>query len=162
MTHVAYLGMGANLGEPDATLLAAVDALAKLPGTAVAAVSPNYTTEPVGFLDQPLFRNLCVRLQTTLSPEALLGACLGIEAAMGRLRPFKNAPRVLDIDVLLYEGEERSTPELTLPHPRMFERAFVLVPLMDVLLPDAGCRGLVERRLEAVGTKGVEKHPAAF
>lgn len=133
----AYLGMGTNIGDREKNLRAAIDALTHLPKTQVEAISSVYETAPVGYLDQADFLNLCVRIQTGLSPHALLGACLGIEAAMGRERPFKNAPRVLDIDLLLYEGVQLATEELTLPHARMGERAFVLAPLAEIITGSA-------------------------
>ena len=133
----AYLGMGTNIGDREKNLRAAIDALTHLPKTQVEAISSVYETAPVGYLDQADFLNLCVRIQTGLSPHALLGACLGIEAAMGRERPFKNAPRVLDIDLLLYEGVQLATEELTLPHARMGERAFVLAPLAEIMTGSA-------------------------
>ena len=128
----AVLGLGANIGDPPATLRAAVEAIGLLPGTAVTAVSSVYLTAPVGFVDQPDFHNIVLTVETTLSPHALLGGCLGIEAALGRVRTFRNAPRVVDIDLLLYEGHAEKTEELTVPHPRMMERAFVLVPLAEL------------------------------
>lgn len=135
--RIAYLGLGANLGDAAEQLARAVDALHHVPMVKVDAVSPYYVTAPVGYLDQPDFTNQCVRVRTELSPQALLGVCLGIEAALGRERSFRNAPRVIDIDVLLYEGEECDCAELILPHPRMFERAFVIVPLSDIILENS-------------------------
>lgn len=137
----AFLGLGTNIGNRKENLDRAVEALGRLPKTTVAAVSSIYETEPWGYTEQADFLNLCVRIETELSPHALLGACLGIEAAFGRERPFPNAPRILDIDVLLYEDAVLSEDELTLPHPRMNERGFVLVPLRDVL-PDLGFCGV--------------------
>ena len=91
-----------------------------------------YITKPWGYAEQPDFTNACGRVHTSLSPEALLGVCLGIEAGMGRVRKFRNGPRVIDIDLLLYEGETRDTEELRLPHPGVWKRDFVLLPLRDV------------------------------
>ena len=127
----AYLGLGTNIGAREDTLQKAVDALRHLPKTQVKKISAVYETAPVGYTDQADFLNLCVRLETALSPSALLGACLGIEAAMGRQRPFPNAPRVMDLDLLLYEGVKLATEELTVPHKEMQNRAFVLYPLRD-------------------------------
>jgi 2-amino-4-hydroxy-6-hydroxymethyldihydropteridine diphosphokinase len=129
------LGLGGNIGDMNAHLDAAIAALDHLPRTKVLAESKRYRTTPVGYLDQPDFLNSVVELETALSPQAVLGACLGIEATVGRVRTFQNAPRVLDVDVLLCEGYESDSEELTVPHPRMRERAFVLVPLAD-LYPD--------------------------
>ena len=157
-TKTVLLGIGTNLGDRAANLRAAVDSLALLPKTRVAAVSPTYETEPVGYLDQPDFLNLVVKIETELSPSAVLGACLGIEAALGRVRSFRNAPRVIDIDVLLYEGYQSDTGELTLPHPRMAERAFVLVPLLD-LYPDGNALGFnAAEALKRVGEDGVRRY----
>ena len=129
----AAVALGTNLGDRRANLLAALEALAALPGTREVRRSTVYETKPVGYLDQPDFLNMVVLLETDLSPRALLGACLGIEAALGRRRTFQNAPRVIDLDLLWMENETSDTPELILPHPRMCERAFVMVPLKDVL-----------------------------
>ena len=129
----AYLGLGTNIGDRLQNLTNAVKALNYLPGTSVAEISPVYETEPWGFAEQATFYNICVEVETELSPRALLGAGLGIEAAMGRERPFKYSPRIIDIDLLLYEGECSDDPELRLPHPLIGERAFVLVPLKDIL-----------------------------
>ena len=131
----AVIGLGTNTGDRAGNLQAAVDALSLLPGTRVTAISPVYETEPVGYADQPDFLNAVCCVQTELSPRALLGACLGIEAALGRVRAIKNGPRVIDLDLLLYEGVTLQTDELTLPHPRMGERAFVLCPFSDIF-PD--------------------------
>lgn len=156
-THIAYLGLGANLGDAAMQLAKAVDALNHVPMINVEAVSPYYVTDPVGYLDQPDFTNQCVRIATKLSPEALLGACLGIEAALGRERSFRNAPRVIDIDVLLYEGEQRATEELTVPHPRLFERAFALIPLQDILSAESAYTQDVVQAIEKVGKDGVKR-----
>ena len=153
----AYLGLGANLGDAAQQLAKAVDALNHVPMLQVEAVSPYYVTAPVGYLDQPDFINLCVRLSCNLSPEALLGVCLGIESALGRERTFRNAPRVIDIDVLLFEGQERSTEELTVPHPRLFERAFALVPLQDIMLADSAYAQDVVAALGSVDRGGVKR-----
>lgn len=134
------LGLGGNIGDMHAHLDDAIAALAKLPHTAVLRESKRYQTTPVGYLDQPDFLNSVVEIDTSLSPQAILGACLGIEACVGRVRTFRNAPRVLDMDVLLCDGFESDSEELTVPHPCMTERAFVLVPLRD-LYPDGAVYG---------------------
>lgn len=129
------LGLGGNMGDMSAQLDDAIAALGALPHTTVLRESNRYVTAPVGYADQPDFLNSVVEIETALSPAAMLGACLGIEAGMGRVRLFKNGPRVIDIDLLLCDGHESNTPELTVPHPRMRERGFVLMPLSD-LYPD--------------------------
>jgi len=126
------LGFGGNIGDVHAHFDAAKEALARLPQTTVLRESSRIITAPVGYTDQPDFLNSVVEIETALSPHAVLGACLGIEAAVGRVRSFRNAPRVIDIDVLLIEGYQSDDPELTVPHPRMFEREFVLVPLREL------------------------------
>ena len=128
----AYLGIGTNIGDRYNNIMNAIDSLKHLPLTQVVAISDVYETEPWGYEQQDDFLNVCVGIETELSPKTILGACLGIEAAFGRERPFKNAPRIIDIDLLVYEGVKSDDPELTLPHPRIQERAFVLVPLRDI------------------------------
>jgi 2-amino-4-hydroxy-6-hydroxymethyldihydropteridine diphosphokinase len=127
---VAYIGLGANLGDRLATLRTAVQRLRTF--GRVTAVSSLYETEPVGYLEQPRFLNAVIALETALPPADLLLALLGIERDLGRTRSFPNAPRTLDLDLLLVEDVFLDTPELTLPHPRLPERAFVLVPLAEI------------------------------
>lgn len=134
------LGLGGNMGDMHAHLDMAIDALGALPKTKVLRESRRYVTAPVGYTDQADFLNSVVEIDTALSPAAVLGACLGIEAAVGRVRVFRNGPRVLDMDVLMAEGFESDTEELTVPHPRMTERGFVLIPLAD-LYPDGQVYG---------------------
>ncbi len=128
----AFLALGGNIGDRMEMMRRAVLALQNLPKTKVTAISHIYETPPWGYTKQAAFYNAVALVDTSLSAHALLGACLGIEAGMGRVRSFKNGPRVMDIDLLLYEGARIDTPELTVPHPRMEERAFVLVPLCDI------------------------------
>ena len=129
---IAYIGIGTNIGDREKNIYDAVRALNHLPSTHTEKMSAIYETPPWGYTDQDSFYNVCVKVRTELSPSALLGACLGIEAAFGRERPFKNSPRILDLDLLLYDDVCMNTPELILPHPRMHERGFVLVPLKDI------------------------------
>lgn len=137
----AVLALGSNLGDRMAYLCRAVQAIERLPDTTVQAVSRVYETDPVGYANQPFFLNAVMLVETGLSPRALLGGCLGIEAALGRERSFANAPRVLDLDVLLIEGVREVGEELTVPHPRMAERGFVLIPLLD-LFPNGKALGV--------------------
>ena len=139
MSETAYLAFGSNLGDSERVIRDAYAALSLVPGLNPVALSGMYRTKPWGYADQPDFINACCRLETTLTPEALLGVCLGIEAAMGRVRRFKNGPRIIDIDLLLYGGEARQTQELRLPHPGLLEREFVLVPLLDVSQDGFAC-----------------------
>ncbi len=140
----AVLSLGSNLGNRGYNIGVAVKALALLPKTTVADISPLFETEPVEVPDeQNSYINCCVKLHTELQAHTLLGACLGIEAAMSRRRPYKNSPRSIDIDLLLYGSGTKvcNTRDLSLPHPRMFERAFVLVPL-KYLYPDGIALGI--------------------
>jgi 2-amino-4-hydroxy-6-hydroxymethyldihydropteridine diphosphokinase len=127
---VAAIAIGANLGDRLATLRAAVERIRRL-GTDI-KISSVYETEPVGYLDQPAFYNAVLLLDTVLGPETVMNELLRIEVELGRVRTFANAPRAIDLDLLLYGNEIRDTPPLTLPHPRMHERAFVLAPLAEI------------------------------
>ena len=129
---IAYLGIGTNIGDRLQNLIDAVESLNLLPLTKVVEVSNVYETEPVGFADQSDFLNIAVCVSTELTAHNLLGAALGIEAGMGRVRTIKNGPRIIDIDLLMYGNEEYDTKTLILPHPRMLERNFVLKPLLDL------------------------------
>ncbi|MGN0634969.1 MAG: 2-amino-4-hydroxy-6-hydroxymethyldihydropteridine diphosphokinase [Acutalibacteraceae bacterium] len=126
------IGLGTNMGDRMQNLQFAVDALRLVPGVQVQKASSVYETAPVGYTEQPDFLNAVLLVETQLSPLTVLGLCLGIEAAAGRVRSIRNGPRVLDMDVLLYENVRRDSFELTLPHPRMTERGFVLVPLAEL------------------------------
>lgn len=127
MTHRAFLGLGSNIGDRVAYLR---DAVAAIPD--VVATSDAYETDPVGGVEQGAFLNLVVRLETDLSARELLGVCQERESAAERARVVHWGPRSLDIDVLWVDGETVDEPGLVVPHARMFERAFVLVPLADV------------------------------
>jgi 2-amino-4-hydroxy-6-hydroxymethyldihydropteridine diphosphokinase len=130
----AYVAVGANLGDARLTVLGSLSALARLPGTVCSGRSRLYRTAPFE-AQGPDFINAVVRLETRLSAPELLDALQGLENQAGRLRPYQNAPRTLDLDVLLYGQACMDSPRLTLPHPRMWARAFVLYPLAD-LAPD--------------------------
>ena len=125
----AYLGLGSNLGDRARYLADAITLLRALPDLRVTAVSPVYDTKPVGAVGQPNYLNLVAAIETDLAPRALLAACQEIENRLGRTREVRWGPRTLDIDVLCYGEHLAADPELTLPHPRLAERAFVLVPL---------------------------------
>jgi 2-amino-4-hydroxy-6-hydroxymethyldihydropteridine diphosphokinase len=127
---IAYIGIGTNLGERGANLQAAVSMLREF--AAVTAVSSIYETDPVGYADQPRFWNVVVQIATSLEPAQLLEELLEIEQRMGRTRSFRNAPRVIDLDILLYGDVVLDVSGLKLPHPRMTERAFVLMPLVEL------------------------------
>lgn len=157
MKNKAIIGIGSNLGDRLLNTNESVHALSMLPRTTVTAVSHIYETKPVGLETQPKFFNAAVLVETSMSPMALLGACLGIEAAFGRKRDVKDGPRIIDLDLLIYEGMKSESFELTLPHPRILQRTFVMVPLQD-LFPSGRAPGLsFGPRLKELGREGVEK-----
>ncbi|MHB1245943.1 MAG: 2-amino-4-hydroxy-6-hydroxymethyldihydropteridine diphosphokinase [Sulfuriferula sp.] len=137
----AYVALGSNLADPAGQVLAALDAIAALPDTRLLARSSLYLNAAVGYADQPDFINAVVLLETGLTPQQLLDALLNIEHVFGRERTFRNAPRVIDLDVLSYAALQCHDAGLTLPHPRMHERAFVLIPLLEIS-PDMVIPGL--------------------
>jgi 2-amino-4-hydroxy-6-hydroxymethyldihydropteridine diphosphokinase len=137
----AYVALGANLGPREITLLRAVDLLAETEGVEVRAVSQLRETEPVGVVEQPLFLNGAVALDTSLSPRELLDRLLEIERGLGRVRDVRWGPRVVDLDLLVYGDLQVDEPGLRVPHPRLHERRFVLEPLaeLDPDLEIPGC-----------------------
>ncbi len=157
----AWIGLGANLGDAAGTLAGAIDAIDALPCTQVVRVSSLYRSAPVD-AQGPDFVNAVAEVETTLSPCALLGQLLAIEAAEGRQRPYRNAPRTIDLDLLLasdVDGPLRiDTPSLALPHPRMHRRAFVLAPLaeLDAQLVVPG-HGRVAELLAACAGQRIER-----
>lgn len=140
MPVTAWIGLGSNLDEPAKQIRRAADALAALPDSQLLALSPLYQSRPVGPQDQPDFVNAVAALRTTLQPLALLDALQAIEQAHGRVRLRHWGERTLDLDLLLYDTLTLDSPRLTLPHPRLTERDFVLRPLLDLApaldLPD--------------------------
>lgn len=132
MNSTAYLGLGGNLGDRRHYLSAAVLALNSEAGLRVEKISSVYETAPVGVVDQPDFYNLVVEVATTLTAHELLARCLAIEKKLGRVRLERWGPRTIDLDVLWYDNVTLNDGDLTLPHPRMKERAFVLVPLAEI------------------------------
>lgn len=157
MAATAYVGLGANLGDAVAALDDAVVRLAALPGTRVAGRSSTYRTAPVDATG-PDYLNAVVALQTDLAPDALLAALHAIEQAHGRERPYRNAPRTLDLDLLLHGDTRVASATLTLPHPRLHQRAFVLAPLAE-LAPDLDVpgHGAVRELLPHVADQRIER-----
>jgi 2-amino-4-hydroxy-6-hydroxymethyldihydropteridine diphosphokinase len=155
---LAYVGLGANLGEPRRQLTEALTAMSGLPETRLAGRSSVYRSAPVGFEDQPEFLNAVAALDTLLAPGALLEGLQGIERRHGRERGFPNAPRTLDLDLLLFGAETIARPGLTVPHPRMHERAFVLRPLLEldpeISIPGKGRAGAL---LAACASQKIER-----
>ena len=151
-----WVGLGANLGEREEALRSALQRMAEWPDTRLVAVSALYASAPVD-AGGPDYLNAVAHLHTTLAPLDVLQRLQAIEQDAGRERPYRNAPRTLDLDVLLYGSEVLSTPTLTVPHPRMNERAFVLLPLAD-LAP-----GLVSQAaLDAVADQRITRLPQAW
>lgn len=140
----AWIGLGANLGEPAAHLRTALAGIGALPGTRVLRVSPLYRSAPVG-AGGPDYVNAVAEISTRLAPQQLLDALQALEQAAGRERPYRNAPRTLDLDLLLYGDAVIDAPGLRVPHPHLHERAFALVPLLDVW-PDARIPGYGDAR----------------
>jgi len=143
--HIAYIGLGSNLEDPHSQLQRAFADLEGLPGTRLVARSSLYRSAPIGLLDQPDFVNAVAKVATSLAPQALLQALLHIEHQHGRERTVRNAPRTLDLDVLLYDDIQLREQGLTIPHPQMHLRAFVLQPLLEIA-PDAGIPGMGQAR----------------
>lgn len=162
-THTACVALGANIGEPLRQIEAAFAALAALPGTRVLARSSLYRSAPVGYADQPDFVNAVAMIETALAPHALLDALLAIERAHGRVREFPNAPRTLDLDIVLYGDVVLQEPGLTIPHARMLERAFVMLPLAeiapDAVVPGQGRVGDLAGRVDAGSVAQLQKIP---
>ena len=156
----AYLGLGTNLGDRKDNLQQALKELAALPTLEIRRVSSIYETAPVGVTDQPDFLNMVVSVQTTLSPRDLLNSLLEIENKMGRTRTVRWGPRVIDLDLLLYGTAHVEMPGLTVPHPRLQERSFVLVPLAEIapelVLPggEESVKNLLEKLGEKLGDSG--------
>lgn len=139
----AYIGLGGNIGDPRASMRLA---LARLRDSGdIITVSSLYETAPQGFVDQPAFLNAALILETALAPEELLEVLLNIEQELHRKRTFRNAPRTLDLDILLYDERVEDGPLLTIPHPRMHLRAFALAPLAEIA-PDV-CHPVLHQTL---------------
>jgi 2-amino-4-hydroxy-6-hydroxymethyldihydropteridine diphosphokinase len=152
----AYLGLGGNVGDPAAAMARALAMLDQHPDCRVSAVSRLYRTPPWGKTDQDWFFNAAASIETSLSPETLLGLALGIEQVSKRVRAERWGPRTLDIDILVYGDLAIRSEQLTIPHPRMTERAFVLMPLADIA-PDLNIRGRKVREwLDEVDAAGIE------
>ncbi len=159
MSHTVFIALGSNLGDRSANLRGAAAALP--PGVRVLAESPIYETEPWGYADQPPFLNRVLRGETDLTPPGLLDHLKKIEASLGRVTTFRYGPRQIDLDILFYDNLLLETPPLVIPHPRLHERAFVLVPLAD-LAPTLVHPGLglsVEQLLQSVDRRGVVRVP---
>jgi 2-amino-4-hydroxy-6-hydroxymethyldihydropteridine diphosphokinase len=156
--HRAFIALGSNLADPAAQVRRAFDALAGMRDSRLVAHSSLYRTAPVGYAEQPDFINAVALIETRLPAAELLHALLDIEHQFGRVREFRNAPRILDLDLLLYDDLIHHEHGLTVPHPRMHERGFVLAPLVevapDIVIPG---RGLARDWLARCLDQGVER-----
>ena len=156
--HLAYVALGANLADPVAQVRAAGVALADLPGSRLLRLSSLYRTAPVGIRGQPDFVNAVAALETRLDPEPLLDALFAVERRFGRHREFRHAPRTLDLDLLLYDQRVVDSERLSLPHPRMHLRAFVIAPLLEIApLCRIPGRGAAAAWLPAVSRQAIER-----
>ena len=160
LDHLAYVALGSNLADPARQVRNAMDALGHLPDTRLVARSSSYRTTPWGYANQPDFINAVVRLATGLDARELLMHLLALEARWGRVRTVPNGPRILDLDLLLYDDARITEPDLVVPHPRMQERAFVLVPLLEidssVCIPGIGPASTLAGTLADQGLERIE------
>jgi 2-amino-4-hydroxy-6-hydroxymethyldihydropteridine diphosphokinase len=154
----AFIGLGANLGDPKRQVREAFRELDAIPHTRVVRTSSLYRSEPLGYAEQPGFVNAVAQVETGLPAERLLAELHAIEARHGRSRSFANAPRTLDLDLLLFANAIIDTEGLQVPHPRMHERAFVLLPLLEIA-PEISVpgQGLARALSEKCKNQGVEK-----
>lgn len=158
--ETVFIGIGSNLGPKEENIRRALDLMAGESGVSLIGVAPLYKTSPVGYQDQDWFLNTVAEIETVLPPRDLLAALLRIESGMGRRRAVRWGPRVIDLDILLYGDEVIKTPELEIPHPRLEERAFVVVPLSrlhpDMILP--GGRTAADLAALLSGSQHVERY----
>jgi 2-amino-4-hydroxy-6-hydroxymethyldihydropteridine diphosphokinase len=153
-----FVGIGSNLADPEANVRRAIEMLSMTADMRVVATSSLYRTAPVGRLDQPDFVNAVVELETGFDPGALLDELLSMEKEFGRQRSTRNAPRIIDLDLLIHGDQVCESDHLTLPHPRMSERAFVLVPLVEIAANvEVGDLGTAVELLTVLSTDGVER-----
>lgn len=151
--NIVYISIGTNIGERLCNLQNAVRLLREHPAINVEHISSIYETDPVGFVDQAAFLNIVVKVTTSLAPQQMLTACQSIETELGRVRLIRWGPRSIDLDILLFNHENIETESLIVPHERMYERAFVLVPLCEISQQDSPQLRLAHERLSQMDMK---------
>ena len=151
------LSVGTNIGDRKENIENCKKALALVPETQVVSASPIYETQPIGYDEQDNFYNCCLLVSSKFSPSEMLGVCMGIEAGFGRVRKFKNGPRIIDIDIIFAQDLEINTKNLTVPHPRYSERRFVLRPLMDIFVDGVAFGIDFKKYLEAIQGQEIKK-----
>ncbi|AZR73418.1 2-amino-4-hydroxy-6-hydroxymethyldihydropteridine diphosphokinase [Anoxybacter fermentans] len=154
----AYLGLGTNMGDKIANLKKAVELIKNFDNTKIVKISKVYETEPWGYINQENFLNLCLKIDTDLSPYQLLAECQRVENELKRKRLIKWGPRTIDVDILLYDGVICNDEKLIIPHPRIHERAFVLIPLRDINERLIIKGKNVKEWIEIVGEEGVKEY----
>lgn len=154
---VSYLSLGSNMGDRKALLDQAIELLNAHASIEVSRVSSFYETAPWGGVEQEAFMNIALKIETTLTPLDLLDACQGIELALNRERIIRWGPRTIDIDLLSYDEKRMMLERLELPHPRMFERAFVLAPLLDVLEGETLYDVFVRKELDRIDDQEIKR-----
>lgn len=148
--NIAFLSIGTNIGEREQNLQEAVRLVMANEKISITAISSIYETAAVGYTEQSDFLNIAVAIETTLSSADLLAVCQGVENDLGRVRKFRWGPRIIDLDILLYNHETIETESLTVPHPRMYERAFVLVPLEEIMMQKYDMLEKVQHALQSL------------
>jgi 2-amino-4-hydroxy-6-hydroxymethyldihydropteridine diphosphokinase len=162
MTHILYLSLGSNLGDRLTNLHIAISSLP--PNIQLIAQSSIYETEPWGYSNQPVFLNLVIKAKTTLEPYKVLAYIKDIENSMGRLETFRFGPRLIDLDILFYDDLVLDSPQLTIPHPRLIERAFMLVPLAEIApeLHHPILRKTIQQLISTVDASSVKIYKSAI
>ena len=157
-SEIAFIGLGSNLGDPSQNVRDALNKISSLQHVEMITASSFYKSDPIGIVDQPEFVNAVCKVSVSIGPEALLRSLLNIETIFGRVRTVRNGPRIIDLDVLLFGEVRYSSSDICIPHPRMFERAFVLKPLLEIAPEIALSKNFVlSKSSELLGDNAVTK-----